>query len=239
MLWGTSWILPPFSATLELILLHPDLPMGSAKALILTHCRVTVLFQIPLPSFLQRCDHVFPNGTHHANLSHSICVPRETELRHYGTPTIPRSPQLAMSPHPGPPGRIETTFVNSSTHPVIPQVWTSLSHTHTHIHTQPHSMGSSRGLFLLPQPSWRFGQAPPHFPPFFYLSMRGWTRGLNSRDQGHEHLKSCTQAENPRTLGTQYRAQGAGCPGKTCQQTGTSERFIGPWDLVGLSSVKN
>ena len=38
-LWGTSWIPSPFSVTTVPILLHPDLPVGSAQALILTHCR--------------------------------------------------------------------------------------------------------------------------------------------------------------------------------------------------------
>ena len=141
-LWGTSWIPNPFSATTVPILLHPDLPVGSAQALILTHCRVTVLNPIPLPSFLHRCDHVFPNETQSCKPQSQHLCPRETELRHYGMPTIPRSPQLAMSPHPGLPGRTETTFVNSSTHPVIPQVSISfsfsLTHTHTHTHTPIH-----------------------------------------------------------------------------------------------------
>ena len=114
-LWGTSWIPSPFSVTTVPILLHPDLPVGSAQALILTHCRVTVLNPIPLPSFLQRCDHVFPNETQSCKPQSQHLCPRETELRHYGMPSIPCSPQLAMSPHPGPPGRTETTFVNSST----------------------------------------------------------------------------------------------------------------------------
>ena len=43
MLWGTFWIPPPGP-------MHPSLPVGSAQALILTHCRVTVLFPVPLPS---------------------------------------------------------------------------------------------------------------------------------------------------------------------------------------------
>ena len=67
MLWGTFWIPPPGP-------MHPSLPMGSAQALILTHCRVTVLFPIPLFSFLHRCDHDFPNQPTHVNLSLSICV---------------------------------------------------------------------------------------------------------------------------------------------------------------------
>ena len=153
-LWGTSWIPSPCSVTTVPILLHPDLPVGSAQALILTHCRVTVLNPIPLPSFLQRCDHVFPNETQSCKPQSQHLCPRETELRHYGMLTIPRSPQLAMSPHSGPPGRTETTFVNSSTHPMIPQVRMSLSlflsHTHIHTHTPTHSLGSSRGLLLLP-----------------------------------------------------------------------------------------
>ena len=102
-------------------------------------------------SFLQRCDHVFPNETQSCKTQSQHLCPRETELRHYGMPSIPCSPQLAMSPHPGPPGRTETTFVNSSTQHDPTSMNVSLSHTHTH----PHSLGSSRGLLLLPQPSWR------------------------------------------------------------------------------------
>ena len=154
-LWGTSWIPSPFSVTTVPILLHPDLPVGSAQALILTHCRVTVLNPIPLPSFLQRCDHVFPNETQSRKPQSQHLCPRETELRHYGMPTVPCSPQLAMSPHPGPPGRTETTFVNSSTQHDPTSMNVSLSLIHTHTHTHPHSLGSSRGLLLLPQPSWR------------------------------------------------------------------------------------
>ena len=70
MLWGTFWIPPPGP-------MHPSLPVGSAQALILTHCKVTVLFPIPLPSFLHRCDHDLPNQPTQTNLSHSICVPRK------------------------------------------------------------------------------------------------------------------------------------------------------------------
>ena len=116
-LWGTSWIPNPFSATTVPILLHPDLPVGSAEVLIVTHCRVRVLN--PLPSFLHRCDHVFPNETQSCNPQSQHLCPRETELRHYGMPTIPCGTQLAMSPYPGPPGRTETTFVSTSTHPAI------------------------------------------------------------------------------------------------------------------------
>ena len=112
----------PLLCNLVPILLHPDLPVGSAQALILTHCRVTVLNPIPLPSVLHRCDHVFPNETQSCKPQSQHLCPRKTELRHYGIRTISHSPQLAMSPHPGPPGRTETTFVNSSTHHVIPQV---------------------------------------------------------------------------------------------------------------------
>ena len=68
MLWGTFWIPPPGP-------MHPSLPVGSAQALILTYCRVTVLFPTPLSSFLHRCDHDLPNQPTHTNLSHSICVP--------------------------------------------------------------------------------------------------------------------------------------------------------------------
>ena len=68
MLWGTFWIPPPGPT-------HPSLPVGSAQALILTHCRVTVLFPVPLPSFLHRCDHDLPNQPTQTNLSHSVCVP--------------------------------------------------------------------------------------------------------------------------------------------------------------------
>ena len=114
-LWGTSWIPSPFSVTTVPILLHPDLPVGSAQALILTHCRVTVLNPIPVPSFLQRCDHVFPNETQSCKPQSQHLCPRETELRHYGMPTLPGNPQLAMSPHPGPPVKTETTLVNNST----------------------------------------------------------------------------------------------------------------------------
>ena len=134
-LWGTSWIPSPFSVTTVPILLHPDLPVGSAQALILTHCRVTVLNPIPLPSFLQWCDHVFPNETQSCKPQSQHLCPRETELRHYGMPTIPRSPQLPMSPHLGPPGRTETTFVKSSTQ--HDPTSTNVSLTHIHTHTTP------------------------------------------------------------------------------------------------------
>ena len=133
MLYGTSWIPTPFSATTVPILMHSDLPVGSAQALILTHCRVTVLNPIPLPSVLHRCDHVFPNETQSCKPQSQHLCPRKTELRHYGMPTIPHSPQLAMSPRPGPPARAETAFVNRSTGPVIPQLCLSLSLSHTHI----------------------------------------------------------------------------------------------------------
>ena len=50
----------------------------------------------------------------HKPQSQHLC-PTETELRHCGMPTLPGNPQLAMSPHPGPPVKTEITLVNSST----------------------------------------------------------------------------------------------------------------------------
>ena len=86
--WSGCWGAPPGSTpprTKAPILLHPELPAGSAQALVLT----SLQGNIPAPNsaslFLFSCDRELPNWTHAWKSQSQHLCPREPENRHYGT----------------------------------------------------------------------------------------------------------------------------------------------------------